>query len=169
MANENSILKFYKHSNSKKEIGWKNCVEDRNIIGPNLKQLFDILFNKHGLSERAHMYQQEGGWSGDLYVIHKRLFNFQNEISRCMGDSGAGGPLVATVYDVTINSTEGWAQYLSLVLKGPYDEKITQQLTDLDFAPKHSYLAKDDTAVRTSSKKELWLDDLVKFPNIMPR
>lgn len=167
MTDENSTLQFYKHSSDKKQIGWKTCM-DRNVVGPNLQQLFDVL-SSEGLSERAHMYQQEGRWSGDLYVVHRRLFKFQDEKSRFMGDSGAGGPLVANVYDVTMNSTEGWAQYLSLVLKGPYNEEVAQKLTDLDFAPKRSYLAKDDRVARTSSKQGLWLDDIVEFPSVMPR
>jgi hypothetical protein len=167
MTDENSILQFYKHSNDKEQIGWKTCMA-RNTVGPNLQQLFNVLFSQ-GLSQRAHIYQQEGGWTGDLYVVHRRLFQFQNEISRFMGDSGAGGPLVANVYDVTMNSTEGWAQYLSLVLKGPYNEEVAQKLTNLDFAPKHSDLAKDDRVSRTASNQGLWLDDIVEFPSVMPR
>lgn len=167
MTDENSTLQFYKHSSDKEHIGWKTCM-DRDVVGPNLQELFNVL-GSQGLSQRAHQYQQEGGWSGDLYVVHRRLFKFQNEISRFMGDSGTGGPLVANVYDVTMNSTEGWAQYLSLVLKGSYNDEVAQKLTDLDFAPKHSYLAKDDKVSRTSSKQGLWLDDIVKFPSVMPR
>jgi len=169
MADENSVLRFYKHSSDKKEIGWNNSHSDRHVVGPNLQQLFDVL-SSQGLSERAHMYQQEGGWSGDLYVIHRKLFKFQNETSQFMGDSGTGGPLVANVYDVTLNSTSGWAQYLSLVVKGPYNEEVAQKLTDLDFAPKNSYLAKNDNVPFTSGHpKGLWLDDLVEFPSLMPR
>ena len=168
MADENSELKFYKHSNDKTEIGWESSVSDRNVVGPNLQQLFDVL-NSEGLSERAHLYEQDGGWSGDLYAVHRRLLKFQNEISRFPGDSGGGGPLVANVYDVTMSSTEGWAQYLSLIMKGPYSEEIAQKLTNLDFAPKHSYLAKDDRVARTSSKHGLWLDNFVDFPILIPR
>ena len=168
MVDENSTLKFYKHSNKETEIGWDNSIEDRNNRGPNLQQLFSVFYSQ-GLKERAYMYEQEGGWSGDLQVVHRRLFKFQNEISRHLGDSGTGGPLVTNVYEVIINSTEGWAQYLSLILKGPYDEEVAQKLTDLNFAPKHSYLAKDDRVPRTSSKKGLWLDDFIEFPPIMPK
>lgn len=166
MADENSIQKFYKHSNSEKEIGWNDCIKDRNVMGPNLRQLFNVLHNQ-GLSERAHIYQQGGGWSGDLYVIHQRLFKFQNEMSQFIGDSGCGGPLIANIYDVTMNSTEGWAQYLSLILKGPFSEKVAQKLTDLDFAPKHTYLAKDDRVVQTASKEKLWLDKIVEFEHLL--
>jgi hypothetical protein len=169
MTVEKPILKFYKYTNNKKEIGWTNSRSDSHIIGPNMRQLFDIL-ESEGCSERAHMYQQEGGWSGDLYVVHRRLFQFQNEASRWMGDSGCGGPLVANVYDVTINSTSGWAQYLSLVLKGPYTDEISQKLTDLDFAPKNSYLAKNDNVSLTSDQpRGLWLESIVEFPRLLPR
>ena len=157
MVDQYPTLKFYKHTNDKKEIGWNNCAKDRNIIGPNLQQLFDVL-QSQGLSERAHTYEQEGGWSGDLYVVHRRVYTFQSEMSRFMGDSGAGGPLVAKVLDVTMNSTQGWAQDLSLIVEGPYDRSIAQRLVDLDFTPGHSFLAKDDN-VRGCTDKGVWLDN----------
>lgn len=168
MPDENSVQTFYKHSNCREEIGWENAVMDRNMVGPNLQKLFDVL-HKQGLRERAHVYQQEGGWSGDLYVVHRRLSRFQNEISRFPGDSGTGGSLIANVYDVTMNSTEGWAQYLSLVLKGPFNKEVAKQLTDLDFAPKHTYLAKGDRVSQTASKQGLWLDDFAEFSEILSK
>jgi hypothetical protein len=168
MADENPVRGFYKHSDSKSSIGWETCM-DSTVIGPTLQQTFDVL-REHGLKERARMYQQEGGWSDDMYVVHRRLFKRQEEIARFMGDSGSGDPRVANVYEVVINSTSGWAQYLSVVLKGPFDEEIAKALFDLDFAPKYSYLAKQDPVPRTSGRpSRLWLDDIVEFPSLPPR
>ena len=171
MTDENSILRFYKYSNDDEEIGSNSS--NKTIVSPaigsNLKQLFDIL-GSQGLSERERVYQREGGWSGDLYVIYRRLFRFQNEMSRFGGDSGTGGPLVANIYEVVLNSTNGWAQYLSLVLKGFYKEEVAQKLTDLDFAPKHAYLAKEDiVAFASGHPKELWLDDILEYKSLMPK
>ncbi len=161
MAEEEFIQKFYKHTNDASRIGWKTCY-DKEVIGPNLQQVFTVLKNL-GLGERAKMYQKEG-WSGDLYAVHRRLFQFQNETVRFMGDSGIGGSLLAQIYDVTLESTGGWAQYLSLVLKGFIKEEVEAQLSELDFAPKHSYLANNDPVPGVSSKRGLWLDNIVEFP-----
>jgi len=163
---DSAIQGFYKHSNSKKEIGWKDSI-DKDTVGPNLAQAIQVLEDA-GLDERANIYAKEGGWSGDLYVAHRKLIKFQDEIIRFVGDSGAGGPLVANVYEVVMNSTQGWAQYLSIILKGPFDGKIAKKL-DLDFAPKHSYLAKNDSVPDTTSKKRLWLDNLIEFEHILLR
>ena len=58
---DDKILKFYKHSNDKGEIGWENS-NDINAIGPNLQGLFKVLRGQ-GLREIAHVYQKEHGWS----------------------------------------------------------------------------------------------------------
>lgn len=168
MMTEYQTLKFYKHSNNRAEIGWNHTSEIKNRVGPNLQQLLRILHDQ-GLQERAHLYIKEGNWSGDLYVIHKRLFKFQNEISRFMGDSGSGGPLIANVYDVTLNSPNGWAQNLSLVMKAHLNDEITQKLTELNFTPKHSDLAIDNRVSSAYSRPELWLDEMVEFTSPMPR
>lgn len=160
------ILRFYKHSNKKDGIGWKTS-NDIGVVGPNLQESFDVL-ETEGLQERAHLYGREGGWSGDLYVIHKRLFRFQNEKSRFMGDSGTGGSKIANVYEVVMNSSAGWSQYLSLLLKGEYNDEIAKRLSDLDFAPRHSYLATDDRVAGTSSKDGLWLNNVVEFGLSLP-
>ena len=159
------IQRFYRHSNDKNDIGWKTCGENH-TIGPALQGTLDAL--RYGMQERKNTYIQQGGWSGDLYVVHRRLFEFQNEISRFMGDSGAGGEIKGQVYEVVINSTSGWAQYLSVV-GGPFHEKVIEQLEKLDFAPKHSYLAKNDPVPFTSGNPTgLWLDNLIEIPSIMP-
>jgi hypothetical protein len=169
MADENSILRLYKQTNDKTEIGWTNFQSDKNIVGPNLQQVFDAL-HSHGLFERAQIYQQGSGWSGDLCVIHRRLFQFNNEMYEVSCNPISGGPSIANIYDVTLSSTAGCAQYLSLVIKGPYNDQVAQKLAEFDFAPKHSYLAKDDRVPFTSGQaKGLWLDDLVTFPSVMPK
>lgn len=164
MGSDNSNLTFYKQTNDKSEITGDSPRLDKRIIGPNLKEVFNVL-DGNGLKERAHMYEQEGGWSGDLYAVNRRLFMFQNELSRFMGDSGAGGPTVANVYEVTMDSTNGWSQYLSVVLNDPNNEKVAREMDALNFAPKHSYLAKNDPAL-VASREGLWLDDLVEFPSL---
>lgn len=168
MSEELSTQIFYKHSNDQSEIGWKTCM-DRDVVGPNLKYAIGVL-NERGLRQRASRYVQEGGWSGDLYVIHRKLFQFQNEISRFMGDSGTGGNQIANVYEVVLNSTSGWAQYLSLILRGEYDGGLTKKLADLDFAPKHTYLAKNNGVPFASGHpKGLWLEDFIDISDLMPR
>jgi len=159
------LLRFYKQTNDKEDIGWKT-VRHYTTIGPNLQQLFEVL-GSQGLRKRADIHQEEGGWSGDLYVVHRRLYLLQNEISRFFGDSGAGGPIVANVYDVTMNTTSGWTQYLSLIVKGPFENELAQKLTDLDFAPRYSYLAKNDQVPHTGDRENLWLEDFVEFPSVV--
>ena len=165
MTEELHTQRFYKHSSDKAEIGWKTCM-DREVVGPNLKHAIGVL-SEQCLQQRASRYVQEGGWSGDLYVIHRRLFQFQNEKSRFMGDSGTGGNQIANVYEVIMNSTDGWSQCLSLILKGDYDDNVAKKLAELDFAPKHSYLAKNDRVAER--EKGLWLDDFVDISDLMPR
>jgi hypothetical protein len=150
------IQRHYRHSNDKKEIGWKTS-SDRRIIGPTLQKTLDAV--RYDRSERSNFFTEEGGWSGDLYVIHRRLFTFQGEISRFMGDSGCGGDKTTQVYEVILNSTSGWAQYLSVVGNELHEETL-KQLEKLDFAPKHSYLAKNDPVPFTSGHPTgLWLID----------
>ena len=76
----------------------------------------------------------------------------------------------AQIYQLTMNSTNGWAQYLSAILKGPFDPEIAKQFEDADFAPKHFYLAKDDRVVTPNyGERLLWLDDLLEFDNPLSR
>lgn len=158
------IQTFYRHSNDEKDVGWKTC-GDRHIIGPTLQQTLKTV--GYDRQERTSLFSQEGGWSGDLYVVHRRLFEFQNEISRFMGDSGAGGNDKSQVYEVVINSTSGWAQYLSVVGSNLHDKTI-EELERLDFAPKHSYLAKNDPVPSTSGRPSgLWLDSLIEIPDLI--
>ena len=141
-------------------------MHDIHAVGPNLREVFDVLEHE-GLDERGQLYGKEDGWSGDLYVIHKRLFKFQDEIGWFTGDSGAGGDKIANVYEVVMNNTEGWAQLLSLILKGKYDGRITKRLENLDFAPKHSYLAKSDH-VANPYKRGLWIEKIMDFERLLP-
>ena len=150
--------RFYRHTNEGKDIGWKTS--DDRIKGPILKKTLNIL-ERDGLMYRGEMYDQEGGWSGDLYVVHRRLFSFQDEGS--MGGGSVPGDKRAQVYEVVMNSTSGWAQYLSVLLRGDFKPEIAQKFESLDFAPKHSYLAKNDPVPGTSSSDRLWLDMFREF------
>mgnify|MGYP006288368595 CR=1 FL=1 len=157
------VRKFYRHSSDKADIGWSNCM-DRHTIGPILQQTFEAV--GYDRSERKSTFVQEGGWSEDPYVIHRRLFEFQNEVGRFMGDSGAEGDNKTQVYEVIMNSTSGWAQYLS-VIGGQLHEETLKKLEALDFAPKHSYLANNDPVPRTSGRpSNLWLNEFICIPEI---
>ncbi len=152
MTDNSQIFNFYKHTNSKLE------------IEPNLAQTKEIL-NKAGLDERVSIYSKSAGRSGDLYVIDKSLFMFNEEPS-FLTASGPDGRF-AQIYSLVMNSTNGWAQYLSVILKGPFDQKISSYFDELNFAPRHSYLAKNDRVVTPNYGEQLlWLDDLldVKLP-----
>jgi len=155
------LQRFYRHSDKTRDIGWKT-MGDIYTIGPVLAKVLGLL-EEHGLSQRSFLHAQDGGWSGDLYVVHRRLFNFQNEVAAFMGDSGRGGSQLANVYEVVINSTGGWAQYLSLVLKD-CPPILTRPLSELNFAPAHSYLAQNDPVSNTSGDPgRLWLDYFVEL------
>lgn len=169
MADKNLTLRFYKHSNDEEEIGWQHCI-DNGMAGSNLRQLFDLL-NNQGLYQRACLHEIEGGGPGDLYVLHRRFFRFEDNAGSFMRAPRTLGP-VANVLDVTMNSEAGWAQYLSFVLRGPYKEEVAQRLTGLGFFSQHSSLAKEDKApLFFSYPNRLWLDDIadvVEFPSLVP-
>ncbi|MDO8460209.1 MAG: hypothetical protein Q7S74_03815 [Nanoarchaeota archaeon] len=155
--------RFYKYSRDKSEIGWKDS-NDIFAIGTNLEHVLEALRQK-SLKQRCITYTNECSVGGDVYVVRRRLFHFQNEISRFTGDSGgAGGDEVANIYEVVINSTEDWAQYLSIIVRGKeIDKEFSQRLEIADFAPEHSYLAKNEIVGKRFSKEGLWLDDIVEL------
>ena len=152
MTDNPKLMKFY------------TFVDLKEAIEPHLAQTKEIL-KKAGLDERASIYSKSGGRSGDLYVIDQSLFMFNGESSF----RTASGPddRFAQIYSLVMNSTNGWAQYLSVILKGPFDQKISSYFDELNFAPQHSYLAKNDRVVTPNYGKQLlWIDDLldVKLP-----
>lgn len=165
MEGQDSLIKrFYRHSNDQSEILCDSLSELGIVIGPNLQSAFDVLKNE-GLMLRESHYEKKGGWSGDLEEISKRLFRFQNETCILMGDSGSGGNLVANVYDITMNSTQGWSQYISVVLSGEFNPEVDEKFYEVDYAPKNTYLAKNDPCVTSSFKKynKVWFDKLSKI------
>lgn len=156
---ENQVQCFYKHTNDQKEIGRQRSSE-RETFGPFLKQAFVVLVDG-GLEVRAQIYAIEGNRSGDLYVVHRRLFELQDEGS--FMTASVAGDKRAQVYEVVMNNTNGWAQYLSLVMKGPFDASVAERLGRMDFAPRHTYLAKNDQVVHPEHRGGLWIDDFVDF------
>ncbi len=156
MTDEQQLQRFYKHTNEKRE------------IESNLKQVREILGGVLFLTERAHVYARSGGRSGDLYSVDKTLWIFGGEAS--FMSASVGNDQQVHLYEVKANSTQGWSQYLSVILRGPFGEGIVKQFEDADFAPKHSYLAKNDFAAHPNfGERLLWIDDLVQFDNPLVR
>jgi hypothetical protein len=145
MVDENSVLRFYKHTSVRDE------------IEPNLKQARAILEDA-GLDERERVYSKSGGRSGDLYFVDKNLWIYGGEGS--FMTASVPNNQRAQIYQLT----NGSSQYLSVILKGPFEPGIAKQFEDADFAPKHSYLAKGDDVILEMGNF-LWLDDILEFNN----
>ena len=155
-----SLQKYYRHSNDKNEIGWET-LRDVHTIGSILQSAFGVV-GMLGLSQRGSSHFMGGGWSGDLYVVHRRLFHFQNEIARYVGDSGTGGEEFGNVYEVVINSTNGWTQCISIILSNT-KQASREKLEKLGMSLGYSALGKGDSNIKNPNyNKRLWLDDLVK-------
>jgi hypothetical protein len=151
------ILKgFYKHSNNKEE------------FVKNLEQAKKILLEKGDWLREWNSFDSKFG--GTLHTGSKKLIQY-------FGQEDFGGSYIrnneqAQIYQVMMDNTNGCAQYLSVILKGPYKreiaDRLSQEFSDADFAPKHSYLAKGDRVMTSNyGIKPLWLDDVVEFNPII--
>ncbi len=158
------ILRFYHHTNDKAEIG-RTQSNDHENVGPVLSNVFNLLECEE-LAMRSKVSSIEGGRSGDLYVVHRRLLEFYDE-----GDFGGSvnGNKRAQVYEVIMENTSGWAQYLSVLLKGDIAAKTRTRFDEADFAPKHSYLAKNDRVLHPSHRNGVWLDEFIDLTQSLPR
>ncbi len=142
------IIRFYKHATTEKD------------IKTNLGLAQEIL-KAAGLDMRGHLYEKDGGRSGDLYVTHRNLWMYNGEGSFLT--ASVANDQRAQLFELFTNNTSGWSGYLSAVLRGPYDEKVARQFSDADFAPKHSYLATDDHVMHPNYGERLrWLDDFIE-------
>ncbi len=155
MALKIKLVGFYKHTNDKEE------------IKPNSEQAKEILLQE-GSFRKMHSFNSTFG--GPLYGGSKELIEY------CKAEDLGGSYIMnanrAQIYEVIMKNTSGFAQYLSVILKGPYRQevvnKLSQAFEDADFAPKHSYLGKnDDVMTPNYGIKPLWLDDLVEFKSII--
>ena len=146
---------FYKHTNIKEE------------IGENLKQINGIFFHEGNFREVASFNFNLGG---PLYKGHKKLTEYcENEVRQ--GNYVLNGNR-AQVYEVVMHNTDGWAQYLSIILKGLYKKefanKLSQIFWDANFAPKNIYLGKNDPVITPNTGiKPLWLDEFMDFKPII--
>jgi len=148
MNTPEEIIRFYKHATTEKD------------IKANLGQAREIL-KAAGLDERNEIHEKGGGRSGDLYVVHRNLWMYEGEGSFLT--ASVANDQRAQLFQLFTNNTSGWSGYLSAVLRGPFDEKVAKQFSDADFAPKHSYLAKDDRVMHPNYGEQMrWLDDIIE-------
>lgn len=157
------VQQFYRYSSDWQGVGLK-CASTCDAIGPVLEKTLSLLADKGGLQVRSSFYSKEGAWSGDLYATHRRLFALHNEKCFFMGHSGTQGDNTANVYEFALNSANGSAHCLSVLLRGAYDPSLAQALSDHDFAPKHNYLGKDSLVLQR--EKGVWLETLVDIPSL---
>ena len=168
VVNKVKLMTFYSQTSNEKEIIDKNGNSQERFanVGPKLQEVLNVM--KYGLSLRKVDYSIDGQWSGDLYCVTKRVFTYQNETTLFMGDSGRGGEIIGNVYELIMSSTNGNTQYISVVLEGEVPERynIETELNNMDFAPKNSYLAKDDRALLKNclGNNKLWIEKIISRP-----
>jgi len=159
------IVRWYYQTNDKEQIGRTNS-RDHESVGPVLSNVFNVLECEE-LEMRSKVSAIEGGRSGDLYVVHRRLLEFYDE--GVFGGESVNGNKRAQVYEVIMNNTNGWAQYISVLLKGNISAETRIKFDNADFAPKHSYLAKNDPVIHLSHRGGVWLDDFADLTQSLPR
>jgi hypothetical protein len=147
-------------------------IEDRDQSGMCKAKIFQLL-RKCWYYDEYDVREISGGRDGDMSkeTVEYNLFR---------GGYAVGIPsgLQVGVCQVTIDSTNGWCQYLSVILRGEPSErdirekreafqKLLQQLEEMEFTPKYTYLRDPKVILQHSFKK--WLDELIQPQDVFRR
>lgn len=147
-------------------------VEERGQSGMHRAKIHQLL-KKCWYYPEYEVREISGGRDGDMSKETVEYTLFQGGYA-----GGISSGLQAGVCQVTMDSTNGWCQYLTVILirePGEHDipekkeafQKLLQQLEEMEFTPKYSYLRDPKVILQPSFKK--WLDEMVQPPDIFGR